>query len=73
MTGQGARTYRLGIFCSNFGDRLAWGHTGFWNTFAFHVPALDLTVAGAVLDHFTERGQVLAEEIVEIVGERTAP
>ncbi|MCP4572788.1 MAG: beta-lactamase family protein [bacterium] len=73
MTGQGAREYRLGIFCTRFDDRLAWGHTGFWNTFAFHVPAQDLTVSGAVLDHFTERGQVLAEELVAIVAAARVP
>lgn len=67
MTGEGATNYRLGLFCSDFGEHLAWGHTGFWNTFAFHVPSLDLTVAGAVLDHFAAKGQTLAEELVETV------
>jgi len=73
MTGEGTTHYRLGLFCLDFDGRLAWGHTGFWNTFAFHVPVLDLTVAGAVLDHFTARGQELAEEMVATVAAGSGP
>ncbi len=67
MTGSGTTDYRLGIFCVDFGDHLAWGHSGFWNTFAFHVPTLDLTVSGCILNHFAENGQVLAGQLVETV------
>jgi D-alanyl-D-alanine carboxypeptidase len=66
MTGRGSLSYRLGLMRKEMSGHLAWGHTGFWNTFAFHVPTLDLTVAGAVLDHRVERGQVLAERLVEV-------
>lgn len=67
MTGRGSLPYRLGLMRKEMSGHLVWGHTGFWNTFAFHVPTLDLTVAGAVLDHKVERGQVLVERLVEAV------
>jgi len=67
MTGRGTLPYRLGLMQVEMNGHLAWGHTGFWNTFAFQVPGLDLTVAGAVLDHHAERGQVLAERLVAAV------
>ncbi len=69
MTGRGTSGYRLGLICTSLADHQAWGHSGFWNTFAYHVPSLDLTVAGCVLDHFAERGQVLADRLVEAVVE----
>lgn len=67
MVGSGTTNYRLGIFCVDFGEHLAWGHTGFWNTFAFHVPTLDLTVSGCILDHFATKGQELAQQLVQSV------
>jgi D-alanyl-D-alanine carboxypeptidase len=72
MTGEGTTHYRLGLFCADLGGHLAWGHTGFWNTFAFHVPGLDLTVSGAVLDHFAAKGQTLAAQLVSTVADRSA-
>jgi hypothetical protein len=57
----------LGLFRLELAGRRAWGHMGFWNTFAFHVPELDLTVAGCLTDHFSGRGQVLAERLVAAV------
>jgi D-alanyl-D-alanine carboxypeptidase len=64
MTGDGTPGYRLGLMCLDLGGHLAWGHTGFWNTFAFHVPALDLTVSGCVLNHHAAKGQELARRLV---------
>ncbi len=64
MTGTGAPEYRLGLMVTDLGDHLAWGHTGFWNTFAFHVPALDATVAGAILSRDAARGRELAARII---------
>ena len=64
MTGGGTPPYRLGLMCMELGGHLAWGHQGFWNTFAFQVPALDLTVAGAILNHDATNGRVLAEALV---------
>ncbi|MHB8080218.1 MAG: serine hydrolase domain-containing protein [Candidatus Krumholzibacteriia bacterium] len=69
MTGDGTPPYRLGLMCMELGGRMAWGHQGFWNTFAFHVPSLGLTVAGCVLDHFAANGRVLAEELMSAVRE----
>jgi hypothetical protein len=54
--------------CQELAGHLAWGHQGFWNTFAFHVPALDLTVSGCVLDHFAANGKELAADLVARVG-----
>jgi len=67
MLGRGSLPYRLGVMQEEMAEHLAWGHTGFWNTFAFHVPTLDLTVAGAVLDHHASGGQELAERLVAAV------
>jgi D-alanyl-D-alanine carboxypeptidase len=64
MTGDGTAGYRLGLFCLELDGRLVWGHMGFWNTFAFHVPSLDLTLAGCILDHHAEHGVVLAERLI---------
>jgi len=72
MTGRGTASYRLGLMCVPLGDHLALGHQGFWNTFAFHVPALDLTVAGALLDHEAENGRALATALVEAVAAAAA-
>lgn len=65
MTGDGTTAYRLGLMVADLGDRLAWGHQGFWNTFAFHVPTLDATVAGCVLNHDATNGRALAARLVE--------
>ena len=53
--------------CLELDGRLAFGHQGFWNTFAFHVPILDLTVAGCVLNHHAVNGRELAAELVATV------
>lgn len=70
MTGTGAPGYRLGLFRVELAGHRAWGHFGFWNTFALHVPDLDLTVAGYCNDHFAARGQVLAGKLVAAVAGR---
>ncbi len=64
MTNRGSGPYRLGLMREEMSGHLAWGHTGFWNTFAFHLPSLDLTIAGAVLDHKAARGQELVAKLV---------
>jgi D-alanyl-D-alanine carboxypeptidase len=73
MTGDGTARYRLGLMCVALGDRLAWGHQGFWNTFAFHVPTLDATVAGCILNHDAANGRVLAERLVARLAAASAP
>jgi hypothetical protein len=67
MTGGGSSPYRLGLMCVDLDGHLAWGHQGFWNTFAFRVPALDLTVAGSVLNHHAANGRELAAELTSRV------
>lgn len=42
---QASRNYRSGIYARDVEGVRGFGHTGFWNTFAFHFPELDLTVA----------------------------
>lgn len=42
------RVYALGIGRAVVGGHMAWGHTGFWNTFSRHFPAEDITIAGSV-------------------------
>lgn len=71
MTGGGTESYRLGLMCMELAGYLAWGHQGFWNTFAFHVPALDLTVAGSIMNHHAVNGLELAAALVARVAEAT--
>lgn len=64
MTGGGTAPYRLGLMAAELDGHLAFGHQGFWNTFAYHVPGLDATVAGCILSHDAANGRVLAERLV---------
>jgi len=72
MTGGGTRTYRLGLMYLKLADHQAWGHQGFWNTFAFHVPTLDVTVAGSIMSHHAVNGRDLADALVARVAAELA-
>ena len=72
MTGDGTPPYRLGLMCVELAGHLAWGHQGFWNTFAFHVPSLDLTLSGAILNHHAVNGRELAQRLVAWVAAASA-
>ncbi|MBU8923100.1 MAG: beta-lactamase family protein [Bacteroidales bacterium] len=63
-------TYRAGIWHIDVDGMTGWGHTGFWNSFAFYFPEMDLVVAGSIMQRNGPRGSVLVDEIVRIV--RTA-
>ncbi len=63
MTGGGTVDYRLGLMPTDLDGQLAFGHTGFWNTFAFNVPGLDATISGCVLSRDAARGRVLAARL----------
>lgn len=63
MTGGGTAPYRLGLMVVDLDGQLAFGHQGFWNTFAFHLPGLDATVAGCILSHDAANGRVLAAQL----------
>lgn len=65
MTGGGTAEYRLGLMCTELAGRLAWGHQGFWNTFAFHVPTLDVTVAGSIMNHDAVNGRAVAAALIQ--------
>ncbi len=39
--------YGMGIYQLTAEGVVCWGHDGAWGTFAFHCPALDLTIAGS--------------------------
>lgn len=67
MTGRGTLPYRLGLMVVECDGWLAYGHQGFWNTFAFHVPSLDLTVGGTILNHDAANGRVLLRRLVAAV------
>ena len=47
------RDYRLGIYPFTVDGERGWGHTGFWNTFAFYWPDRDIGISLAV----TQQGQ----------------
>ena len=72
MTGGGTAPYRLGLMVMELGGHLAFGHQGFWNTFSFHVPTLDLTVAGSVMNHHATNGKELAAALIATVAEHVA-
>ncbi|MDX2056586.1 MAG: serine hydrolase domain-containing protein, partial [Gemmatimonadales bacterium] len=59
------RDYRMGIYRRVVDGVEGFGHTGFWGTFSFHFPALDLTVAGVVTQQ--GRGQVLGRMLEDAV------
>lgn len=40
-------TYGSGIVNYSFGGQQSWGHTGFWHTWLYWVPSLDLVISGA--------------------------
>ena len=72
MTGGGTSSYRLGLMVMELGGHVAFGHQGFWNTFSFHVPSLDLTVAGSVMNHHATNGKELAAALIATVAEHVA-
>lgn len=67
MIGGGTAPYRLGLMSMELGGYVVFGHQGFWNTFAFHVPMLDVTVSGCVLNHDATNGKELAAALIERV------
>lgn len=69
MTGRGTAGYRLGLSVTDFDGFLGWGHTGFWNTFAYHVPTLDLTVGGSILNHDASHSHGLVTRLVGAVAQ----
>jgi D-alanyl-D-alanine carboxypeptidase len=64
MMHTGRQPYRLGLMVVECDGIELYGHQGFWNTFAFHAPVLDLTVAGSILDHDATNGRELAFRLV---------
>jgi D-alanyl-D-alanine carboxypeptidase len=72
MLGGGTPDYRLGLFCLDLGGHLALGHGGFWNTFSYHVPGMDLTVSGCILNHDAVKGTDLACDVVTVVANAMA-
>jgi len=69
MTGRGTAGYRLGLIVQDFDGYLAWGHVGFWNTFAYHVPTLDLTVGGSILNHHATHCHELVSRLIQTVAQ----
>jgi hypothetical protein len=69
MTGRGTAGYRLGLIVQDFDGYLAWGHVGFWNTFAYYVPTLDLTVGGSILNHHAAHGHELVSRLIQTVAQ----
>jgi D-alanyl-D-alanine carboxypeptidase len=60
-------TYRAGIWHIDVDGVKGWGHTGFWNSFTFYFPEIDLVVAGSIMQRSGPKGQVISDEIVRIV------
>ncbi|HSG27240.1 MAG TPA: serine hydrolase domain-containing protein, partial [Candidatus Krumholzibacterium sp.] len=68
MTG-GTPPYRLGLMVKDCGGHEAFGHQGFWNTFAYHVPSLDLTIGGSILNHNATNGFELMRRLTEVISD----
>lgn len=57
-----------GIFKKAMCGEVVWGHTGFWNTFAFYDAKNGITISGAIQQAITPvKGSVLAQEIYELL------
>jgi D-alanyl-D-alanine carboxypeptidase len=67
MTTRGTESYRLGLMVLECDGLEAFGHQGFWNTFAYHIPSLDLTVSGSILNHDATNGRELMCRLVSTV------
>lgn len=67
MTTRGTKPYRLGLIILDCDGHEAFGHQGFWNTLAYHVPSLDLTVGGCILNHDAANGSELLFRLVSAV------
>jgi D-alanyl-D-alanine carboxypeptidase len=64
--------FRGGIQRTKIGAVDVWGHTGFWNTFAYYIPSLDLSIAGSLTQNQTRAGRRLQLRTVEILKEAIA-
>ncbi|MBK8165258.1 MAG: beta-lactamase family protein [bacterium] len=73
MTGLGTEPYRLGLMAVDLDSHLAFGHQGFWNTFAFHLPGLDATLSGCILGHDAANGRILASRLAARLAREPAP
>jgi hypothetical protein len=62
-----AEPFSPGLMAVECNGRLAFGHQGFWNTFAFHVPSLDLSLGGSIMNHDATDGGVLMCRLVDAV------
>jgi CubicO group peptidase (beta-lactamase class C family) len=59
------RDYRMGIYRRVAAGVEGFGHTGFWGTFSFYFPSLDLAVAGTVTQQ--QAGRALGAMLDELV------
>lgn len=73
MLGRGTYPYRLGLMVKECDGRLAIGHQGFWNTFAFQIPSLDMTVSGCILNHGATNGFELVRRLTAVVASAPMP
>ncbi|MEO1659202.1 MAG: serine hydrolase domain-containing protein [Pseudomonadota bacterium] len=60
-------SYRFGLFPTRIDDIDAFSHSGFWGTYAIHVPELGITAAGVALDQSGYRA--MRSTIDEIIAE----
>jgi D-alanyl-D-alanine carboxypeptidase len=67
-----ARGYRLGIARVELAGREAWGHSGYWNTFAYYIPSLDVAIAGSITQNQLRGARIpLASRVAQLVAEAT--
>lgn len=62
------RVYAAGLSGVRVGNAEGWGHSGFWNTWSYHFPAQDVTLAASVTEQ-TDRtvSRALLEQAAHVV------
>lgn len=62
------RDYRMGIYAMVLAGDQGFGHSGFWSTYAFHIPASDVTMASSIsLQGAGQTSRALLEALYRVV------
>lgn len=62
--------YGMGLFKKRLGKFDAWGHTGFWNSFSYHIPQFDFTISGVISQNKGISGSKLVEKILSRLNQK---
>jgi D-alanyl-D-alanine carboxypeptidase len=59
--------YGMGLYSLDVDGKKVWGHTGFWNTFAFYETDNDILISGSIMQKNTIKGTVFMKKVMKIV------